>query len=143
MVAKDETDGNPCPRQTILVDPEQAVKASDDLKQHILDVWVRPGLRAAQRHPVSTALVALITLKHYLDIFGSEEGVHASIYTRETVEQLLACQASEFADVRKRARVMYVHQPYHTNKCQGLMTVVLKWQRSACPGTSALYPWPL
>ena len=108
---KDETDGKPCPRQTILLDPKRAVEISDDLKRHILDCWIRPGLKSARRHPVSTALVALIILKLYLDIFGAVQGTQEQVYTAETVEDLFACQASEFTDVRKRAKAMYVYKP--------------------------------
>lgn len=104
--AKSEADGTPCPRQSIIVDPKRAVTVSDDLKQHILDVWIRPGLTSARRHPVSRALVSLIIFKSYLDAFGAEDGMQERIFTKETVVQLLACQASEFADVRRRGRTM-------------------------------------
>lgn len=50
--------------------------------------------------------MTLIVLKLFVDVFGNEEGMQEQIYTGETVESLLSCQASEFTDVRKRARVM-------------------------------------
>lgn len=103
---KSETDGMPCPRQTILLDPNRAIDVAEDFRHYVLKFWIRPGLASARRHPVAKALVSLIVMKLYLDIFGSEEGMHDEVFTRDTVQELVACQASEFTDVRRRARAM-------------------------------------
>jgi hypothetical protein len=86
------------------------VEVAEEMKDHILEFWIGRGLFSARRHPVATVLVALIVMKLYLDIFGSEEGMHEKIYTRDTVDTLLSCQASEFTDVRRRARAMCVQK---------------------------------
>lgn len=41
-----------------------------------------------------------------MEVFGDDEGVQGKIYTQGRVENLLACQASEFTEVRSRARKM-------------------------------------
>ncbi|WVQ79286.1 hypothetical protein IAT38_001382 [Cryptococcus sp. DSM 104549] len=58
----------------------------------------------ARRYPVFRVLLALNLLGRYLEVFGEDAGVQVRVYTQERVESLIACQASEFAEVRSRAR---------------------------------------
>jgi hypothetical protein len=44
----------------------------------------------------------------FLDTFGLDPSVKAAIFTEDRVALLLSCQASEFSEVRSRARSMYV-----------------------------------
>jgi hypothetical protein len=104
---------SPCPRYTIISNPEAALDTALQLRQHVLEHWISPGLEMATRRPVARILVALMVLKLYLDAFGQEDGVQEAIFTPKTVEQLLACQGSEFNDVRSKARAMYVTLIYH------------------------------
>ena len=101
-----ETDKAPCPRYTILEDPETALQVALNLRRHIHEAWICPGLAMALRNPVGRVLVSLIVFKLYIDIFGKEEGVQEMVFTKETVDLLLACQSSEYTDVRIKARAM-------------------------------------
>lgn len=103
-----ETDKSPCPRYTIIKDPEAALQVALNLRRHVYDEWICPGLAMALRNPVGRVLVSLIILKLYIDIFGKEDGVQEMVFTKKVVDLLLTCQSSEYADVRIKARVMYV-----------------------------------
>lgn len=91
--------------------PTEATQLRDSLSQtanfhswflHFID----DNLWHARRYPVFKVLLALNLLGRYLEVFGDDEGVQGKIYTQGRVENLLACQASEFAEVRSRARKM-------------------------------------
>jgi hypothetical protein len=101
-----ETDKAPCPRYTIIKDPEVALQVALDLRQHIYEEWICPGLAMALRNPVGRVLVSLIVFKLYIDIFGQEEGVQETVFTKDIVNLLLTCQSSEYTDVRLKARAM-------------------------------------
>lgn len=103
-----ETDKAPCPRYTVIKDPQAALQVALDLRRHIYQHWICPGLAMALRNPVGRVLVSLIVFKLYVDIFGQEDGVQEMIFTRQTVDLLLACQSSEYTDVRLKARAMSV-----------------------------------
>jgi hypothetical protein len=75
----------------------------------LLEEFVDPGLEVSCRHPVVQAILALSILKIYLDMFGQEDHVQRSVFTNARVSSLLACQASEFTEVRSRARQMCVN----------------------------------
>ncbi|EAL20900.1 hypothetical protein CNBE2610 [Cryptococcus deneoformans B-3501A] len=66
--------------------------------------FIHDNLWHARRYPVFRVLLALNLLGRYLEVFGDDEGVQGKIYTQDMVENLLACQASEFTEVRSRAR---------------------------------------
>jgi hypothetical protein len=58
----------------------------------------------ALRRPVAKVLVALIVFRLFVDVFGKEDGVQELVFSKETVDLLLACQSSEFTEVRSKAR---------------------------------------
>ncbi|WVQ75014.1 hypothetical protein IAR50_004622 [Cryptococcus sp. DSM 104548] len=66
--------------------------------------WIDENLWHARRYPVFRVLLALNLLSRYLEVFGSDEGRQETVFTQSRVEQLLACQASEFTEVRSRSR---------------------------------------
>ncbi|WVW86816.1 hypothetical protein I302_108871 [Kwoniella bestiolae CBS 10118] len=66
--------------------------------------YLNGGLIQARRFPVFKILLSLNLLGRYLDVFGDIEGVQEKVYTEERVEMLLACQMSEFTEVRNRSR---------------------------------------
>lgn len=68
--------------------------------------FIHDNLWHARRYPVFRVLLVLNLLGRYLEVFGDDEGVQGKIYTQDMVENLLACQASEFTEVRSRARKM-------------------------------------
>lgn len=74
----------------------------------LLEVFVDAGLEVSCRYPVVRAILALNVLKLYLDVFGQDEVVQHMVFTEHRIVLLLACQASEFAEVRSRARQMWV-----------------------------------
>lgn len=91
--------------------PTEATQLRDSLSQtanfhswflHFID----DNLWHARRYPVFKVLLTLNLLGRYLEVFGDDEGVQDKIYTQGRVENLLACQASEFTEVRSRARKM-------------------------------------
>ncbi len=71
-----------------------------------LDKCIDPGLDTARRYPVVEAILALSLLGLYLDIFGGQAGIQENVFTSLRVSALFACQASEFSEVRSRARAM-------------------------------------
>jgi len=75
-------------------------------KSWLLEDFVGPGLATARRRPVVRAILALTILGIYLNIFGTDEVVHKAVFTSDRVEALFACQASEFTEVRSKARAM-------------------------------------
>lgn len=79
---------------------------SEDLHQWFLQSFVDQGLAVACRQPVTRAIVALQFMGHYVDIFGKRDTAQSQIYTMDRVDSLLACQRSEFTEVRTRAREM-------------------------------------
>lgn len=82
------------------------VVLAGQFRSWLLDDFIDPGLAVACRYPVVQAILALSVLKLYLDTFGQEAGVHAAVFTRQRVGSLFVCQASEFTEVRSRARAM-------------------------------------
>ncbi|WVQ66397.1 uncharacterized protein L199_004577 [Kwoniella botswanensis] len=62
------------------------------------------GLIQARRFPVFKILLSLNLLGRYLDVFGDNDDIQISVYTKERVEMLLCCQMSEFTEVRNRSR---------------------------------------
>lgn len=98
------SDGHPLSRGTILANPTQALKTAESLKCWLVGEFALPGMAGAKRYPVVKALLALSVLKLYVDIFGEDQSTQKQVFTRDMVESLLACQRSEYAEVRNRAR---------------------------------------
>ncbi|ODO00815.1 hypothetical protein L198_03142 [Cryptococcus wingfieldii CBS 7118] len=91
----------------------EALKDSDQIRGALVHTdnfhswflaWIDENLWHARRYPVFRVLLALNLLSRYLDVFGSDEGKQERVFTQSRVEQLLACQASEFTEVRSRSR---------------------------------------
>lgn len=78
------------------------------LRKWFLTELVDAALQNARRPPVVRALLALNHLGIFLDTFGLDPSVKAALFTEDRVALLLSCQASEFSEVRSRARSMYV-----------------------------------
>lgn len=51
-------------------------------------------------------LFALKLLEVYVSVFGDDEVVRDILFTERIVKLLIGCQASEFTEVRGRARTM-------------------------------------
>lgn len=67
------------------------------------DDYITPAILACRETPAVRAIFALNLLKRYLDVFGAQpEG--ARIYTPNRVQALVACQASEFTEMRAAAK---------------------------------------
>ncbi|ORY34822.1 putative death-receptor fusion protein-domain-containing protein [Naematelia encephala] len=87
------------------------VLASDDIPLEafldwFLDDFIDPGLVRARRYPVVRSVLALSILERYLEIFGETDEIHRTVFTKDRVEMLFACQASEFTEVRWRSRAI-------------------------------------
>lgn len=67
---------------------------------------IDPALVSARRIPVYRPLFALQMLEQYVGVFGEDETVRDVVYTDRMVKLLIGCQASEFTEVRGRARKM-------------------------------------
>jgi len=96
--------GQPQARASIIDDPTTALQTAQELHVWIINDFLTSGLADARQFPVVKVLLALGVLKLYLGVFGGDEGVQDRVYTQERVEMLLACQASEYTEVRSRAR---------------------------------------
>ena len=72
----------------------------------LLNEFLSPLLILARRPSIARVILALSVLGIYLDVFGGEVNVHKAVFTSERAEALLACQASEFSEVRQKARTM-------------------------------------
>lgn len=72
----------------------------------LLHRYIDRGLRHARRPPVARALVALGVLSILVEVFGDLEEAKTAIFTEARVSLLLSCQASEFTEVRTKAREM-------------------------------------
>ena len=72
----------------------------------LLDEYLNPLLHLARRPCIARAILALSVLTVYLDVFGGDFDVHKAVFTSERAEDLLACQASEYSEVRQKARAM-------------------------------------
>lgn len=71
-----------------------------------LDEYIEPALISARRIPVYRPLLALHLLEIYVNILGGDHARHRAVYTERRVKLLIGCQASEFTEVRNRARAM-------------------------------------
>jgi hypothetical protein len=69
--------------------------------------FVDPALISACRIPVYRPLFALKLLEMYVGVFGDDALVRDQVFTERMVKLLIGCQASEFTEVRGRARTMY------------------------------------
>lgn len=92
-------------RLAIHVNPAQAMAIGEGLKTDVLD-YVQTRMFRSRRQPVSCVLVTLMMMKAYLDVFQDTPGTQEAVLTKQTVVNLLSCQASEFTEVRRRARDM-------------------------------------
>ncbi|WVO13844.1 hypothetical protein L204_101467 [Cryptococcus depauperatus] len=66
--------------------------------------FIDENICQARRFPVSKVLMGLILLERYLEVLGHDDGVQESVFTLERMQSLLACQASQFTEVRVRSR---------------------------------------
>lgn len=88
------------------IDPR--LRVADDFDQWLLTSFIDQGLLTSCHYPVVRAILALNILRIFLDVFGNRPGVQEQVFTHDRVSALLVCQASEFTEVRSRARAMYV-----------------------------------
>ena len=88
--------------------PDERLAVANKLHKWLLTGFIDRGLVIACRHPVVQAILALNVLRLYLDVFGDDLKIQRSVYTADRVQLLLACQASEFTEVRARARSLSV-----------------------------------
>lgn len=72
----------------------------------LLETYIDRGLRHARRPPVARALVVLGVLSILVETFGDLDEVTTAIFVEVRVSLLLSCQASEFTEVRSKAREM-------------------------------------
>ncbi|ORX37814.1 putative death-receptor fusion protein-domain-containing protein [Kockovaella imperatae] len=70
----------------------------------LLEVIIDPGLESALRFPIVRTIIALNILGALTVELGSDNKLHEQIFTRRRVDSLLACQKSNFAEVRSKAR---------------------------------------
>ncbi|KAK8849592.1 hypothetical protein IAR55_004927 [Kwoniella newhampshirensis] len=80
------------------------LSTSSSFQRWFLLEHIDNGIKQARRYPVVDVLLALNLLARYLEVFGEREEVQQKVFTKERVEGLIACQSSEFAEVRSRAR---------------------------------------
>lgn len=76
--------------------------ASKAFHEWWLDTYLSPSIRGCREMPPLRAIFALKLLKLYVEVYGPS--VHSTVYTPERVADLVACQASEFVDMRMSAR---------------------------------------
>jgi hypothetical protein len=86
----------------------EAVSLENLRKFHLWFIrdFIDPALVSARRIPVYRPLFALQLLEQYESVFGEDETVRDVVYTERMVKLLIGCQASEFTEVRGRARTM-------------------------------------
>lgn len=82
------------------------VHSATDFHLWFLQDFVDTGLSHARHPPIAQAMTALSLLSVYLESYRDEEETSNKIFTLERIEALLACQASDFLDIRTRARNM-------------------------------------
>jgi hypothetical protein len=75
-----------------------------DFHKWFLIDFVDSGLLNYRRPPVVKAILALNLLGVYLNVFA--DTVQEMVFTHDRVTALFACQASEFTEVRFKARNM-------------------------------------
>ncbi|WWD20217.1 hypothetical protein CI109_104693 [Kwoniella shandongensis] len=80
------------------------LSASSSFRNWFLAEFIDHGINQAKRYPVFNVLLALNLLARYLEVFGERMDTQEMVFTRERVEGLIACQASEFTEVRSRSR---------------------------------------
>lgn len=68
--------------------------------------FITPSIRQCREMPALRAIFALKLTRLYLDIFGDRQTVVEHVFTPGRVTILIACQASEFAEMRSQARAM-------------------------------------
>lgn len=90
----------------IVIPDPNALEVSDAFHAWFFSALIDPALISARRIPVYRPLLALHLLEIYLTIFGDDQGVLERVYTEKRVKLLIGCQASEFTEVRGRARAM-------------------------------------
>lgn len=87
-------------QRTIL---EQRLAVAGAFHAWFADEYITPAILACRETPAVRTIFALNLLKRYLDVFsGQPEGAY--IYTPTRVRALVACQASEFSEMRASAR---------------------------------------
>jgi len=86
------------------IDPR--LRIAHDFDKWLLVSFVDQGLLTACSYPVVQAILALNVLRIFLDVFGQQQAIQEQVFTHERVSALLVCQASEFTEVRARARAM-------------------------------------
>lgn len=82
---------------------ERGMATASSFHIWFVDEYVTPPILACRETPAVRAIFALNLLKRYLDVFGAQaEGSY--VYTPTRVHALVACQASEFSEMRASAR---------------------------------------
>lgn len=105
VVVRDAKRPKTTPEQRQVLDRRSA--AAKDFHSWFVDKHITPALLACRVVPATRAIFALNLLKRYLDVFGGQaEGQR--VYTPTQVQALVACQASEFTEMRGSARDVYV-----------------------------------
>lgn len=82
---------------------QQRIATASGFHAWFVDEYTTPAILACRETPAVRAIFALNLLKRYLDVFGGQaEGAY--VYTPRRVQALVACQASEFTEMRASAR---------------------------------------
>jgi hypothetical protein len=84
------------------------IEVLTDFRRWFLVDFIDPALQGARRPPVMRALFALNVFGIYIDIFSADDDVKDAVFTEDRINLLIACQASEFTEIRSRARSMWV-----------------------------------
>ncbi|KAL1406561.1 hypothetical protein Q8F55_008267 [Vanrija albida] len=90
---------------------EKRLVVAADFHDWFVNEHLTPSLEASQSHPALRGIFALKTLKLYLDVFSEWQNILEAVYTPRRVTLLLACQASEFTDIRGQARSIIERAP--------------------------------
>lgn len=81
----------------------QRLSAAQAFHNWFMDEYITLALLACRETPAVRAIFALRLLGRYLDVFSvQKEGRY--VFTPERVQALVACQASEFSELRASAR---------------------------------------
>ncbi|KAL7425015.1 hypothetical protein Q5752_000702 [Cryptotrichosporon argae] len=86
------------------------VQCAEAFHAWLLDDFLQPSIASARRHPALRTIFALKLLLIYLEVFSDEE-TKCRVFTEDRVDVLIACQASEFSDIRVQARSILALAP--------------------------------
>ncbi|TXT12824.1 hypothetical protein VHUM_01225 [Vanrija humicola] len=90
---------------------EKRLVVAADFHHWFVNEHLTPSLEASQSHPALRGIFALKTLTRYLDVFSDSQDVLQAVFTPQRVTLLIACQASEFAEIRGQARSILGRAP--------------------------------